>query len=84
MGIHVDQTMVDAELDMGLGDHSLVDMVDFRLLQTHTACLESHRASIDQNLTDLTNLVKNIVINLAFMAQGTSGASQPSSVEPQV
>ena len=46
--------------------------------------MESHIASINQNLTDLTNLVKNIVINPAFMAPGTGGALQPSLVEPQV
>ena len=82
--IHVDQTMADVELDPSLGDHGLVDMVDFWLLQMRTACLESHIASINQNLTDLTNLVKNMVINLAFMAPGTRGALQPPPVELQV
>ena len=82
--IHIDQTMADAELDPGLGDHGLVDMVDFCLLQMRKACLESYIASINQNLTDLTNLVKNIVIDPTFMAPGTSGALQPSPVEPQV
>ena len=76
--------MADAKLDLGLGDHRLVDMVNFGLLQMRTTCLESHIASINQNLTDFTNLVKNIVVNLAYMARGTSGASQPSPVEPQV
>ena len=76
--------MADAALDPGLGDHGLVDMVDFCLLQMRTACLESHIASINQNLTDLTNLVKNMIINLAFIAPGTGGASQPPPVEPQV
>ena len=33
---------------------------------------------------DLTNLVKNIVINPAFMAPRTSGILQPSPMEPQV
>ena len=46
--------------------------------------MESHIASINQNLTDLTNLVKNIVINPAFVPPGTGGALQPSPVEPQV
>ena len=73
--LHVDQTMADATLDLGLGDHGLVDMVDFCLLQTRTSCLESHIACINQNLIDLTNLVKNIVINLAL---GTGGALKPS------
>ena len=82
--INIDQTMADAALDPGLGDHGLVDMVDFCLFQMHTACLESHIASINQNLTDLTNLVKNIVINPTFMAPGTGGALQPSLVQPQV
>ena len=82
--IHVDQTMANEELDLGLGDHGLVDMVDFCLFQTCTTCLESHIASINQNLTDLTNLVKNIVINPAFMALGTGGGLQPPPVEPQV
>ena len=27
--IHIDQTMADAALDPGLGNHGLVDMVDF-------------------------------------------------------
>ena len=76
--------MAEAALDPGLRDHGLVNMVDFCLLQMRMECLESHIASINQNLTDLTNLVKNIVINPAFMAPGTSGASQPSLVEPQV
>ena len=76
--------MADAALDLGLGDHGLVDMVDFCLLQTRTTCLESHIASINQNLTDLTNLVKNIVINPVFMAPQNGGALQPSLVEPQV
>ena len=78
--MHVDQTMVDAALDPGLGDHGLVDMVDFFLLQTRTECLESHIASINQNVMDFTNLVKNIVINPAFMPPGTGGALQPSPV----
>ena len=33
---------------------------------------------------DLTNLVKNIVINPAFIAPRIGGALQPSPVEPQV
>ena len=82
--IHVDQTMAEEALDPGLGDHGLVDMADFCLLQTRTVCLESHIASINQNLTDLTNLVKNIVINPAFRAPGIGGALQPPPVEPQV
>ena len=82
--MHVDQTMADEALAPNLGDHGLVDMVDFCLLQMHTACLESHIASINPNLTDLTNLVKNIVINLAFMAPIIDGALQPSPMEPQV
>ena len=82
--IHVDQTMAGEALDPNLGDHGLVDMVDFCLLQTRIECLESHIASINQNLTNLTNLVKNIVINPAFMALGTGGVLQPSPVEPQV
>ena len=82
--IHVDQTMADATLDLGLGDHGLVDMVDFCLLQTRTTCLESHIVSINQNLMDLTNLVKNIVINPVFMVPRTSGALQPPPVDPQV
>ena len=82
--IPIDQTMANATLDLGLGDHGLVDMVNFCLLQMCTACLESHIASINQNLMDLTNLVRNIVINPAFMALGPSGALQPSPVEPQV
>ena len=81
--IPVDQTMANKALDPGLGDHGLVDMVNFCLLQTRTACLESHITSINQNLMDLTNLVKNIVINPIFMAPRTSGALQPSPVEPQ-
>ena len=76
--------MADEALDPGLEDHGLVDMVDFFLLQMRTVCLESHIVSINQNLMDLTNLVKNIAINLAFMGPGTGGASQPSLVEPQV
>ena len=76
--------MAEEALDPGLGDHGLVDMVDFFLLQTRMACLESHIASINQNLTDLTTLVKDIVINPAFMPPRTGGASQPSPVEPQV
>ena len=60
--------MANKALDPGLGDHGLVDMVDCCLLQTRTACLESHIANINQNLTDLSKLVKNIVINPAFMA----------------
>ena len=82
--IHLDQTMVDVELDPGLGDHGLVNMVDSCLLQTRHACLESHIAIINQNLTDLTNLVNNIVINPAFMAPRTGEALPPSPVEPQV
>ena len=82
--IHVDQTRANEALDLGLGDHGFVDMVNFCLLQMRTACLESHIASINQNLMDLTNLVKNIVINLAFMAPRTSEALQPSLVDPQV
>ena len=71
--IHVDQTMADAALDLGLGDHGLVDMVDFCLLQMRMACLESHIASINQNLMDLTTLVKNIVINPALWHQELVG-----------
>ena len=76
--------MADEALDPGLGDHGLVDMVDFCLLQMHMACVESHIASINHNLMDMTNLVKNIVINPVFMAPGIGGALQPSPVEPQV
>ena len=76
--------MAEEALDPDLGDHGLVDMVDFCLLQMCTTCLESHIASINQNLTDLTTLVKNIMINPAFVPPRTGGASQSSPVEPQV
>ena len=82
--IHIDHPMAEEALDPDLGDHGLVDMVDFCLRKMRTEGLELHIASINQNLMDLTTLVKNIVINLVFMPPGTGGASQPSLVEPQV
>ena len=45
--IFVDQTMADIALDPSLGDHGLVYMVDFLLLEMCTACLESHIVSIN-------------------------------------
>ena len=72
-----DYDMADEALDPNLGDHGLVDALDFKRLVDRTAMLEKNITSINQNLTDLTTLVKNLVVHPASVAPGVGEASRP-------
>ena len=82
VGIPIDQVMADEAIDPGLGDHGLVDVIDFCRLEVCTTFLEKHLANTNQDLTDLTTLVKNMVLNPNLVAPGVGEAAQASPTVP--
>ena len=75
-------------LDPNLGDHSLVDVDEFKKLEICTKYLKKNLTTISSMLTDLTSLVKQLVVvnppNMVPVAMDVPSTSKaiPSNISP--
>ena len=52
--------------DTGVSQHGLVDMFDFNFLVNHTTTLENSFASLNENVTEMSNLLKELICSQAL------------------
>ena len=90
--MHASAPPVDAFMpDVDVSEHSFVDMLDFNFLVTRTSTLEKGFASLNENVTKMSDLLKELVgsqalgVSMVSPADGAAhGATSSGDPSPSV